>query len=513
MKISPSSVRAKMMRAVLVALPVFGMQVTSAPAQVTQEVLESISTPNTVTTSIGTLEFFDGAPLPKTAETVYDYLDRMRGVDAFLKGMPAASLLMLMKGIESIGADAAHKVVIFDKLMDAKSIYLTANPSTMYVLPNIDLKRDGPTVVEVPPGALGAFNDAYFRYMMDVGVAGPDKGKGGRYLVLPPGYEGSVPDGYVVVKSPSYRVMLFMRWSIAEGLEKATKIVSDKLKVYPLSQAGNPPALALISGSGKSYNTVHANTFKFYEELNEVIQYEPIELLNPEIRGLFAAIGIEKGKPFKPDVRMRAILEDAIKIGNAAARSIVWYPRDQVTLEGVHIYPDRRWVTAFVNKDVFFDGPDNWTMSTDARVTFHYPYTAVTPAMATPRPGTGSDYAMAFVDANNQPLDGSKTYKVNLPNGIPVKNYWSFTVYDSQTRSMLATDQPLPVVNSIENEPKANKDGSIDIYFSAKPPTGMQHNWVQTDPKKSFFIILRMYGPLNPWFDQTWKPSDVELAK
>ena len=482
-------------------------------AQVSQEVLDSISTPDKVETSIGTLKFFDGAPLPETAETVYDYLDGMRGVDSFLKGMPAASVLMLMKGIESIGADAANKVVIFDKLMDAKSLYLTANPSTMYVLPNIDLKRDGATVVEVPPGALGAFNDAYFRYMMDVGVAGPDQGRGGLYLVLPPNYEGEVPDGYVVVRSPSYRVMLFMRWSIANGLEAAAKVVAGNLKVYPLSQANNPPKLELISGSGKSYNTVHSNTFEFYEELNEVIQYEPIELLNPETRGLFAAIGIEKGKPFEPDARMRAILEDAIKIGNAAARSIVWYPRDEVTLEGVHIYPDRKWVTAFVNKDVFFDGPDNWTMSTDARVTFHYPYTAVTPAMATPRPGTGSDYAMAFVDAGGQPFDGSKTYKVTLPRDIPVNNYWSFTVYDSQTRSMLATDQPLPVVDSITNDPVVNGDGSTDVYFAAKPPKGKEQNWVQTDPKKSFFIILRMYGPLEPWFDQTWRPSDVELMK
>ena len=495
------------MAALCAAMP--GMAV----ADVTPEELAAISTPNEVETSIGTLRFIDGAPLPETAATVYDYLDRMRGVDAFLKGMPAASLLMLMKGIESIGADAAHKVVIFDKLMDAKSLYLTANPSTMYVLPNIDLKRDGPTVVVVPPGALGAFNDAYFRYMMDVGMAGPDQGKGGRYLVLPPNYEGEVPDGYVVVRSPSYRVMLFMRWSIANGVEAAAKVVADNLMVYPLSRAANPPALELISGSGKSYNTVHSNTFAFYEELNDVIQYEPIELLNPEIRGLFAAIGIEKGKPFEPDARMRAILEDAIKIGNAAARSIVWYPRDEVTLEGVHIYPDRKWVTAFVNKDVFFDGPDNWTMSTDARVTFHYPYTAVTPAMATPRPGTGSDYAMAFVDASNQPLDGSKTYKVTLPRDVPVNNYWSFTVYDSQTRSMLATDQPLPVVDSIQNAPKADADGSVSIYFAPKPPAGQEQNWVQTVSGKSFFVILRMYGPLEPWFSQTWKPSDVERVE
>ena len=484
-----------------------------AAAEVDKATLESISTPDSVNTSIGTLRFSDGAPLPETAELVYDYLDRMRGVDAFLKGMPAASVYALIEGAHSIGAVEAHQVMIFDKLMDAKSLFLTGNSSTMYVIPDLDLERDGPTVVEVPPGALGAFNDAYFRYMIDVGPAGPDQGRGGRYLVLPPGYEGEVPAGFHIVRSPSYSVWLFMRMSVADGLDAARKVVEDNLRIYPLAEAANPPELELISASGKSFNTVHSNNFRFYEELNAVIQKEPIDLLPAETRGLFASIGIEKGKPFEPDARMRAILEDAVAIGNAAARSIVWYPRTDVNMEGIYIFPDRKYIGAFLNKNVFFNGPDGNTMNSDARVAFHYPYTAVTPAMSKPRVGSGSDYGPVFVDADGQPFEGAKTYKVNLPKDIPVNNFWAFTLYDSQTRSMLQTDQPLPSIDSIQNNPEMNEDGSIDIFFAPEAPKGREANWIQTIPGKSWFAILRMYGPLEPWFDQTWKPSDIQKVK
>ncbi len=492
-----------------------GLTALSVPAsaKVDQATIDAISTPNEVETSIGTLRFNDGAPLPETAATVYDYLDRARGVDAFLKGMPAASLHMLIEGAHSLGAVEANQVVIFDRLMDAQSLFLTANSSTMYVMPDLDLERDGPTVVEVPPGTLGAFNDAYFRYLGDAGPFGPDKGNGGKYLVLPPGYEGEAPDGYFVVRSPSYHVWIFMRMSIKDGLETARRAVEENLKIYPLANADNPPALELISGSGKAFNTIHANNFHFFEELNAVIQKEPIDFINVETRGLFASIGIAKGKPFAPDERMRAVLEDAVAIGNAAARSTVWYPREGMTMDGIKIYDDRQWIMGFLNRDVFFNGEDNYTMNSDARVMFHYPYTAVTPAMAKPRIGIGSDYGIAYVDAAGQPFDGSKTYKVNLPANPPIKDFWSLTVYDSQTRSMLQSERQPPALDSIQNEPKTNDDGSVDIYFAPEAPAGQENNWVQTIASKSFFVILRMYGPLEAWHEKTWKPGDIELVE
>jgi len=298
-------------------------------------------------------------------------------------------------------------VLIFDRLMDSNSLFLTGNTSTMYVIPTLDLERDGPTVLEAPPGMLGAFNDAWFRYMQDIGPAGPDKGKGGKYLVLPPEYQGEVPDGYFVVPSRTYRVWVFMRASIDKGLDVAAKNVKENLRVYPLSQKDNPPKMEYMSGSGKAFNTIHANDYSFFEHLHHIIDAEHIGMLDPETRGLFASIGIEKGKAFAPDDRMKKILEDAIRIANAAARSTVWHPRTDGTMQGIRIYPDTdsAWLMGWVDKNVFFNGQDGHTMNSDARVMFHYPYTAVTPAMAVSVPGAGSDYGIAFVDSEKKVLD------------------------------------------------------------------------------------------------------------
>ena len=494
----------------------FGLLVIgSSHAEVSKETLESITTPDKFETSIGTLNFMDGAPSPETAQKVYDYLDTMRGVDAFLKGMPGVSLYGIVDGARKIGAVEAHQIIIMDKMLDSKPVYLTGNTSTLYVFVDLDLERDGPTVVEAPAGLLGAINNAWFRYLQDIGPLGPDEGKGGKYLVLPPGYEGAVPDGYFVVRSNTYNHWIFLRASTAKGLDAAVKYVKEDLRVYPLAKRDNPPETEFISGSGKSYNTVSANTFKFFEDLNAVIQKEPLDMLDPETRGLFASIGIVKGKPFAPDARMKKILTDAVAIGNATARSIVWYPRTDGTMKGSEIYPGQNsaWLMGYLDKNVFFNGKDGKTMNSDARVMFFYPYTAVTPAMAVTIPGEGSDYGIAYVDSNKQPFDGSKTYKLNIPANPPVNNFWSVTLYDSQTRSLLQSDQPFPALDSISGKFKKNADGSIDLYISPKAPSGMESNWLQSVPGKSFFVALRMYGPLEPWIKKTWRPGEVEPVK
>jgi len=479
-----------------------------AAAQVPDEVLHSIQTPNEVNTSIGTLKFLDGAPLPETAERVYDYLDTARAMDTFLKGQPATSVVALIKGAHSIGAVEAHEIMIFDKLMNSKSLFLTANTSTLYTIPDLDLKRDGPTVVEVPDGLLGAANDSYFRYINDLM-------KAGKYLYLPPGYEGEVPEGYTVIKPKTYRVWIFLRASIADGVDKAAKFVKSSLKVYPLSKADNPPEMKFISASDKSFNTIHPNNIEFFYHLDEIIQYEPMGWLDPETRGLFASIGIQKGKKFEPDARMKKLLADGVALGNAASRSIVWFPRYTKNMNEIRIYPDTNssWIMGFLNRNVFFNGEDGETMNTDARVMFYYPYTAVTPAMAKPRIGTGSDYAVAYLDSDKQVFDGSKTYKLNIPANPPVNNFWAVTIYDTQTRSMLQTSQLFPTVGSQTEGLIQNEDGSTDIYFGPKAPEGYENNWLETISGKSWFVILRMYGPLEPWIEKTWRPGEVELAK
>lgn len=480
-------------------------------------VLKSIQTPAEVNTSIGKLEFFDGVPTKETAQKAYDHLDTARAMDVFLKGMPAASVAQLMHGPESIGAKA-NSVVLFNTLMNSKPLYLTANTSTMYALPSLDMKETGPVVLEVPAGMLGAFNDAWFRYAGDIGPFGQDKGKGGKYLVLPPGYEGDVPEGYFVVKSQTYRMWVFMRASIANGVEAAEKNIKENLKVYPLSEVGKSPETHFVDASDKYYNTVHANDETFYTHLNDVIQHEPLEMIDAETRGLLASIGIEKGKEFAPDERMKRILKDGVAIANATARSIVWYPRTEGSVDnmkGIMAYPDSDsgWTMAWVDKNVFFNGKDKHTMNSDARVMFHYPYTAVTPAMAVSIPGKGSDYAMAFLDAEKNIFDGGKTYKVTVPANAPAADFWAFTLYDTQTRSQLQTSQPFPTLGSQSKDMKVNDDGSTTIYFGPEAPKGWENNWLQTIPHKSWLVAFRMYGPEKAWVEKTWRVSEIELVK
>ena len=497
------------------ASPKMKMITQQPEMKMTTPIPENITTPAKVETPIGTLEFFDGIPIKGTTETVYDYVDRARAVMVYVNMMPAVSTYSLLQGSKDVGMGQCNQVVLWEQLGDSKSQVLTYNNTSLYTWSFLDLEKDGPTVIELPPDVLGILDDGDMRYLSDMGAAGPDKGKGGRYLVLPPGYKGEVPEGYFVVKSTSYVVWNFMRGYVRGSVtnpadvKKSADNIKNNLKVYPLAKKDNPPKMQFKNMTGVYYNTVPPNDFSYFERLNEIIQKEPIDFIDPEIRGMIATLGIIKGKPFKPDTRMKKLLTEAVDIGNAYARANTVYPRDP----GHYFYPetDSEWVMAFPDKDAFFlkDG----IRRIDARLWMHYNAVCVTPAMAGIKPGVGSDYGIAGLDSKHQPLDGAKTYKLNLPPNVPVKDNWSVTIYDPQTRSMLQSDQPNAGVNSLSGEVKANKDGSYDIYFAPKAPKGKESNWIQTIPGKSWFIILRMYGPLEPWLNKTWRPSELVLVK
>ena len=233
-----------LIRASLVTTLLISIAALPASAEVTEAELNAISIPDKVETPIGTLEFFDGVPTGDTVATVYDNLDRMRGVEVFLDNVGAVSMYSVRKGLAEAGAKGANRIAVFEQLMDSQTLVVTANTSTLYAYTYTDLVNDGPTVIEVPPGMLGFLNDGWQRFVGNMGVTGPDKGKGGKYLVLPPVYDGEVPDGYFLLKPQTNRNFLFLRGSIAKGLEPAVANITSGLKVYPLKEAASPAPTA-----------------------------------------------------------------------------------------------------------------------------------------------------------------------------------------------------------------------------------------------------------------------------
>ena len=382
-----------------------------------------------------------------------------------------------------------------------EAIHLTCNTESIYASLSLDLKQTGPAVLDVPPMVLGIIDDGFMRFVADLGNAGPDQGQGGKYLLLPPGYEGEVPDGYFVFRSSTYR-----NWVMVRGLEQNTgrgeaalAYYEEHFKVHPLGEGVHQPGAVSISFQGG--DTTHPRDIRYFELLDKMVQYEPLSAFTPEELGLLHALGIVKGAEFQPDERMQRILADGVKLGDGMAKVIAFANRDPQT----RVYPDRHWERIFIGGYKFErDG----ARLLDARTLFHYTAIVVTPAMEVQRVGVGSQYLASYKDASGAYLDGGQSYRLRLPAGIPAKNFWSVTVYDAETRSLLQNGQPKPSISTYD-QPEVNADGSIDIYFGPSAPAGKEKNWVKTLPGQGWFTYIRFYGPLEPFFEQTWKPDDI----
>ncbi|NYK10505.1 hypothetical protein HNR14_002386 [Leifsonia naganoensis] len=460
------------------------------------EAVRSLSTPDIVPSPFGDLTFFDGVPLAETVTTAYDALDLMRGVEVFLNAVPGASLVAFRNGLRQAGITSPRTIGITDPRGNSGGLYLTPNTETTYGSTMLDLKAWGPTVIEAPPESLCVVDDFWFRYVADMGIAGPDRGAGGKYLFLPPGYDGDIPDGYFVYRTPTYTNFVVLR---ALGGVPAMRTT----KVYPLAEAEAPQENDFVNLAEVAVNTVHANDFSFFEEVAALVTEEPVAALDAERAGQLAAIGIVSGQPFAPDERMRDILGRAALIGAGIARVLAYAPRDPDTV----LYGS--WKNAFAGGSYEF--LRNGARLLDARTQFHYIATVITPAMAHAQVGAGSAYAYTVHDANGDLLDGGRTYRLHVDPNPPAKNFWAVDVYDTQTRSLLVVPSTIhPAVASNDDRVEANEDGSYDLYFGPVAPDGKESNWVETVPGKSWFQLFRLYGPLQPWFDQTWKLNEFE---
>lgn len=494
----------------VIAAPAMAQPLSGPPADLQYKystpMPPGIASPDKAETRLGTLNFISGFPDKATAEKLWDNLDFQRAVQAYLFAIPAVSQVANRAAFKSFGP-ANTVVPIFEQLLDSRGIVLTGNDNTVYSWTWIDLAK-GPIVLEVPPKVLGTANDMWQRWVIDVGVTGPDKGRGGKYLFLPPSYKGKVPSkGYHVVRSPTYGLWVPWRSFLVNGDPgPGVDLVKKFTKIYPLADAGKTHApLNFVDMSGKQLNTVFPSDYTFWELLNQVVQDEPTASFDPIRLGFFQSIGIQKGKPFAPDERMKKILTDAAAVGVATARTILFHTRDRAA----YYYPNSNWQLGFIGGYKFETEPG--VLNFDAATFYYYLAILVTPAMEIKLIGEGSQYAWTARDSNGNPFDGGKNYKLRLPPNVPVKDFWSVILYSNQTRSMIQTDQRFPSVSSQTKGLQKNVDGSIDIYFGPKLPPGKETNWVQTAPGHGWTPVLRMYGALEPWFNKTWRPGEIEL--
>jgi hypothetical protein len=521
----------------------------------TEDATKTTPVPAATTTSpsvkagIGTLEFTDGYPIGETAATLRDHLDYLHGIEAFMNSVQGVSTYAIREGFHEAGV-MDNDVLIFSELMDAQSLFLTGNADTMYFWSCLDLS-DGPLVFEAPSETLGCIDDMWFRWVTDFGLPGPDRGEGGRYLVVSPGYDGPLPEGgYYVCHSRTNHALVLGRAFINEnpGMDPAPTVarIKEELKIYayapggegssigaylkgegPLGKVAGSNTPRFVEGSGLAMNTVAPNDYGHYEMLDALVQLEPPEALDAELAGQFAALGIVKDQKFAPDERLRKILDEAAAVGNAASRTISMgaHPTDTFC----YYDDDPTWFNPlfaggyeFTNPppEITEHGVEQYPNTGDrklhSRTAMFYFATGVTPAMCMRLTGVGSQYLIGAIDAAGDPLDGAKTYRLTLPKDIPAARFWSLTLYDNQNRSMLQTPQRYPRAGS-QSYPspaaEAEPDGSTIVYFSPVQPDGVERgNWIQTDPDKGWCMLLRLYSPLQPFFDKSWRPGKFELV-
>jgi hypothetical protein len=456
---------------------------------------------------VGELRTVHEYPTPETIDRLYDQLDFQRACQAFLRNITASSMYAFREGLRrDLGADTPQHYVMWDGPFDAKSLLLTPNSETVYGLGFLALDADGPTVVEVPPGVLGVFNDMWMREVENIGPAGPDQGAGGSYLLLSPGHDGDVPDGYFVVTPRTYGIWLALRAFRAPNGDAGPAVATHKqIRVYPLSRKDDPPQMNFVNAAGRTLDTIHPIDTRYFEDLAKLVAEEHEHAIDPETAGMLAAIGIAKGEPFEPDARMRRILSEAALVGSYMALATSYKTRLPLRR-----YEDRQWI------EIGNTGyPDfrrgNYTML-DGLSLMGWFATVSSRAMVTPILGKGSVYMWTYTSGDGEWLDGGRSYRLLLPSGIPAANFWSIVVYDVWTRSMLANGQPEASKNSYNPELVTNDDGSVELLFGPGPPATAESNWIRTLPGKGWFTILRLYGPLEGYMDRSWKPSDIEPA-
>ena len=477
---------------------------------------------------LASLPFNENHPTVETAQTLREELLFQRATQAYLWALPLLNTLGMKDGSEKAFGAGYNVLPIWKKRLDAKTLVTTPNSDVIYAMSYVDLGKDGPMVFEAPPMLQGILLDFWQRpipvdggkFQGDVGLPGPDAGKGGKFLLLPPGYTGTVPEGYYVYRSGTNNVFIFLRgfYQDPKNLAPAVSLI-EQSKVYPLGGKATAKPMVFPDASGIPVNMLPISDGSAFDQLKKLLDSESAGLADTDSLGMLAALGIIKGQPFNPDSPTRAILDRAAKTAYKMSRVVGF----QETLNdgSLRVFADRHWVNPLDN--ISPTGPRNildltWKnlpggyRDLDARIWFFTNYYSLSPGMLSKIPGKGAAYMIAFTDGAGDALSGGSSYRLTLPANIPAANFWSVTLYEAENGSGLANGQPFPSLGS-RDLPEKNADGSTDLFFGTTAPEGKTSNWLATVPGKGYFAIIRLYGPTEAAINKTWKPGDFEKLK
>jgi hypothetical protein len=428
-----------------------------------------------------------------------------RAVDAVIWGLPLVGEDAVKQAAFRDGKASYNDIVWWSK-GSWKNQSPTPNVNTRYMYFFINTRQDGPVVVELPPAVPGAsfygtIEDAWYVPLTDIGF----EGKGGKYLVLPPNYKGDVPDGYIPVRPETYNTMTLLRSILSSLSEKDVSAGNDlvkQVKIYPLSQAANPPAERLLDMSDVMFNGLIKYDETFFTNLARLLNEEPVQPRDLEMMGMLLPLGIEKGKEFKPGAATEALL-------NSAAKEALAWLMDKAATDNTPWWKDSQW--CIPSPPITMPTEFKWEMPSyfgvDARGIALSQYFCPTAKL-----GTGSFYFATFHDHSGGPLEGGNTYRLHVPAEVPVREFWSVTVYSLETSSFFL-NAPNLTLGSLDEDLKKNADGTVDLYFGPKPPAGQESNWLYTQAGKKWFPWFRLYGPEKAVFDKSFKLPDIELAK
>jgi hypothetical protein len=463
-------------------------------------------------------------PTPEASKLLKDELLFQRAAQTYLWAMPLLNTLGMKNGSEKVFGAGYNILPVWKKRLDAKTLVTTPNSDVIYAMSYLDVAKDGPLVFEAAAGLQGILLDFWQRpipgpsqnFQGDVGFFGPDQGKGGKYLILPPGYDKPVPEGYFVFRSATNNVFVFLRsfYQDPSDLTPAVKVM-EATKIYPVGGAASAKPMQFPDASGVPANMLPPSDGSAFEQLKQLVDSEVANLASADGLGMLASVGIVKGRPFNPDANTRTILDRAAKTGYRMSRVIG--RQESVGDRSLRLYPDRRWLNPFA------DGtPSNpsgsidlaWTnvaggfVDLDGRIWMFTDYYSISPGMVSQTPGAGAKYMIAFTDGTGASLSGGVNYRLKLPPNVPAANFWSLTLYEAENASGYANGQPFPSLGS-RDKPEQNADGSTDLYLGPTAPPGKERNWLKTIPGKGYFTILRLYSPTQPAIDKSWKPDDI----